>query len=75
MTAPAPFTVRIYLPGEPKPWDPPAVALPAVEEGPAPDDGPDSLAAWEKRTADVCAGCGLRDLDVARKCRACGRVK
>jgi len=23
----------------------------------------------------VCAGCGLRDLDEVRKCRACGMVK
>lgn len=30
---------------------------------------------FEERTLDVCGGCGLRDFDEARRCRACGMVK
>ena len=72
-----PFSVTIYLPGEPRPWEQPdAYAQPTDEPvADAADTGPDSDAAWEKRLELVCPGCGLRNIDFIGRCRSCGGSK
>ena len=54
-----------------------AAEIPSNAEGaePAEDSGPDSLAAWTARLADVCPGCGLRGLKPGGTCPSCGAAK
>jgi hypothetical protein len=74
--APDPFSVRVYLPGEPRPNESQPEPTGTVElTASVAETGPDSLGAWMVRMAGCCWGCGLRRLDETGKCGACGARK
>lgn len=73
---PIAFSIEIYLPGEPRPWDiHNADERLSDEHVPFADTGTDSLAAWTERMRLVCHACGLRNIDFLGTCRTCGASK
>ena len=74
--APEPFSVSVYLPGEPRPNESRPEPTGTVELTAAvADPGPDSLGAWMLRMAGVCRGCGCRSVNDAGVCSKCGMRK
>jgi hypothetical protein len=74
--APEPFSVSVYLPGEPRPNGDPPGPTGTVELTAAVDDtGRDSLGAWMMKMARCCRGCGCRSVNDVGTCSKCGAKK
>jgi hypothetical protein len=69
------FSVRAYLPGEPRPWEAPSVDGTVELTAAVEDTGPDSLGAWMVRMAGCCWGCGCRSVNDVGVCSKCGAKK